>query len=245
MRKFDVRTRTANGRPYTTLLGIVLAFALSACGDTGNAPEGPRLSEDGTEFIYEHIFKKGGKAVLTAAGRFPKTGADGVDRYYQDRRDDFHRLCEEMAEGFAGDIPYEMEEVYIIERNDDVLFSVLREVHVYTGGAHGYTAVYCETFSRETGELLALDDFFAAGREEYTALLLRYVDAKIDERPGDYWEDAKRIAREEFPYDTFVVTDDGVALIFPEYAVAPFATGTVRVDIPWSAAGEMLVLPTQ
>jgi hypothetical protein len=193
---------------------------------------------------YQNTFKQGGAETLTADGSFPQTGAAVIDAYYAGCRDDFERLCEARAEDAARDTtPYRIDADFTVECSAGGILSVSRHISQFSGGAHGSTAVYCETFSVGTGRLLTLDDFFAAGREEYTARLLESVLAVIDARPGEFWPDAKQLAEDLFPYDTFCITKDGVSLFFPEYNIAPFAAGTVRVDVPWGAVADIFTLP--
>jgi len=131
------------------------------------------------------------------------------------------------------------------EVNAGGVFSVSRVRYQYTGGAHGQTEIYNETFCASTGKLLQLDDFFTVGRDVYIERLLEFVDYTINKSPDEFWPDAKQTARDVFPYDTFVITKNGISLIFPEYNIAPFSTGTVRVDIPWGAVAEWFILPGQ
>ena len=194
--------------------------------------------------VYQNTFKKGGTATLTANGSFPQVGVAAVDTYYGFCRDDFERLCESLAEEAARDnTPYQFDADFTVECSAGGLLSVSRTVHRFAGGVHGSTDVYCETFSVADGALLTLDDFFTAGRDGYTARLLESVYAVIDASPGEFWPDAKQIAQDLFPYDTFCVTKDGVSLFFPEYNIAPFAAGAVRVNVPWGAVADIFRMP--
>lgn len=192
---------------------------------------------------YQNTFKRGGAAVLTADGSFPQVGVAAIDTYYLNCRDDFERLCESGAEEAGDGTPYQFDAGFTIEINAGGLLSVSRTVFQYRGGAHGGADIRCETFSAVSGKLLTLDDFFPAGRDEYTGRMLEYIDAAIDAAPGEFWPDAKQIARDLFPYDLFCVTKDGISLFFPEYNLSSYAAGTVRVDVPWGAVADIFVLP--
>ena len=194
--------------------------------------------------VYQNTFKKGGTTTLTANGSFPQPGATAIDAYYTRCRDDFERLCESREEEAGRDtIPYEFSADFSVECSAGGVYSVLRHIYQYTGGVHGSTDIACETFSVSSGLLLRLDDFFTVGREDYTARLLEHVYAVIDANPNEFWADAKSVARELFPYDTFCITKDGVSLFFPEYNLAPYASGAIRVDVPWGAIDDVFALP--
>jgi hypothetical protein len=181
---------------------------------------------------------------LTAEAAFPVTDIAAIDDYYENVKDDFYRLYSMRAEEAAEDMtPYRLEAGFAVEINRGGILSFSRTLYQYLGGAHGATDIFCETFLVSTGRLLTLDDFFTVGREVYTARMLEYVDAKIDQNPDEFWSDAKQIARELFPYDTFVVTLDGISLLFPEYNIAPYAAGIVRIDVPWGGLAEFFELP--
>jgi hypothetical protein len=181
---------------------------------------------------------------ILVEGTFPHTGHEVIDRYYERVRDDFSSLGERLTEDSVRDgRPYQLIAGYTVEYDTDGIFSVSRYIYCYTGGAHGMTDVFCETFSKRDGRLLHLDDFFSAGRDVYIPRLLEHIYLVIDSSPDEFWTDAKQIVEQVFPYGTFVVTGSGISLIIPEYNIAPFTTGIVRVDIPLSAVEDIFVLP--
>lgn len=194
--------------------------------------------------IWENTYKSGGTTTLSASGSFPKTGEADIDEYYTRVRDGFESVCEALAEDARKDEKtYECTAEFTVECNAGGLLSVARSTHRYTGGAHGTTDVICETFAIQTGALLTLDDFFTVSRDEYTDRLLEYVGYAVDANPEGFYADAKLIAKEVFPYDTFVVTRDGISLLFPEYNLGPYAAGTIRVDVPWGAIHDIFKRP--
>ncbi|MCL2003225.1 MAG: DUF3298 and DUF4163 domain-containing protein [Oscillospiraceae bacterium] len=193
---------------------------------------------------YQNTFRSGGEAVLTAGGSFPQTGSASIDAYYLALRDDFERLSESLAEAAAEDrLAYQLDAGFAVEMNAGGIYSVSRQIYQYFGGAHGSTAVYCETFSAATGRLLTLDDFFTVGQDAYTARLLEFVHHDIDRNPAEFSPEAKELARVFFPYETFVITPDGISLLFPEYNIAPFTSGIIRVEVPWGAVADIFTMP--
>jgi hypothetical protein len=206
-------------------LCFVLLFALAAC--TGrDLPSIPPPSETDGMFPPD---PSPPAVVQTAEGNFPQTGHPVIDAFYNAVRGDFERLAEILAEEGQS---YHLIADYSKEYDADGILSFSRFRYLDMGGAHGMTDVFCETFCADTGRLLTLDDFFTAGRDVYLPRLLEFIYAFIDRNPDEFWADSKQIAAEIFPFDTFVVTEGGLALLFPEYNIAPFSTGLVRVDIP-------------
>ncbi len=195
---------------------------------------------------YQHDFTDGDVVRLPAYGTFPQTGNADIDAYYQRCRDDFERKCGELAEDAGEDAAvYQSTSDYFVECNAGGVLSVSRTVHTNTGGAHGMTVVICETFSADTGLLLTLDDFFSVGRETYTPRLLETVMGLIDANPDLYWGDAKNLAEDFFPYDSFCVTENGVSLLFQEYTLGSYTAGIVRVDVPIEKISDIFILPSK
>ncbi|MDR1669273.1 MAG: DUF4163 domain-containing protein [Oscillospiraceae bacterium] len=193
---------------------------------------------------YQNDFTDGGVVRLPAFGVFPQTGDAVIDGYYERCRDDFERMCGELAEDAKSDAAvYQCNAEYFVECNAGGILSVSRMVHTNTGGAHGMTALICETFSVEEGILLTLDDFFSVGREEYTVRLRGVIERVIDANPERYWADAKEVAAQIFPYDVFCITQNGVSLLFHEYTLGPYTTGIVRIDVPLDEISDIFRLP--
>ena len=193
---------------------------------------------------YRNDFTDGDIVRLPAYGTFPLTGNADIDGYYGRCRDDFERKCEELAEYAKQDAAvYQSSSDYFVECNAGGILSVSRRVHTNTGGAHGMTVVICETFSTETGTLLALDDFFSVDRETYAARLLESVWSYLDASPELYWSDAKELAEDFFPYNDFCITEEGVSLLFQEYTLGSYTAGITRIDVPLDSISDIFRLP--
>ncbi|MDR1692185.1 MAG: DUF4163 domain-containing protein [Oscillospiraceae bacterium] len=194
--------------------------------------------------LYENDFTDGETVCLQAYGAYPQTGNPDIDGYYARCRDDFERMCGELSETAALDASvYQCVADYFVECNAGGVLSVSRTVYTNTGGAHGMTDLLCETFSAVTGELLSLDDFFSVDRDTYTARLLQNVNRVIDEHPDQYWDNAKELAAEVFPYDVFCVSEKGITLLYHEYTLGSYSTGIVRIDIPLEEIADIFTLP--
>jgi len=194
--------------------------------------------------VYEKTFSEGEIERLTASGSFPKTGTAAIDVFYESALEDFKRLSETLAEeaGSIGTLGH-LQAEFADEINAGGIFSVSRTISQNIGGGSGGMTAICETFSVETGALLTLDDFFTVERDVYTERILEYVDALIDDSPDGFWPDAKQIARDLFPYDTFCVTNSGISIFFSKYNIAPGTAGVVRMNIPWGGIAEWFELP--
>ena len=184
--------------------------------------------------------------VLDASGTFPKTGVAGIDQYFTFCRDDFERradgLSEEAAQGGFG--TYSLDSDYTVECSSGGIFSVSRRSSEYTGGVHGMTFVFCENFSVSTGRLLTLDDFFTVDQPTYTARLVSELHRLIDTYPDElFGQESKDIVEQVFPYDSFVVTKEGLSFIFEPYRIGPYSAGIVRLDIGWAAIYDIWQTP--
>lgn len=116
------------------------------------------------------------------------------------------------------------DKVYV---GQDVL-SVELLLSVYTGGAHGNTAVLGLNFDRSTGKLLTLDDAL-----KMTGLTLDQVSEKtttyLRKKLGDgFFAEGAKPTSENFA--VFTTSANAVTFIFSPYQVAPYAAGIQEVS---------------
>ena len=117
----------------------------------------------------------------------------------------------------------------------------------YFGGAHGMPYEMYYLFDTDTGERKTIKDFYKGNEEQFKKLV---VDASIQDWKKDkdykYYElyDPSQESEQRKDFETYVnfdmdieFTEKGIMVYYPPYAVAPFASGFVGVDIPYSDLG--------
>ena len=120
--------------------------------------------------------------------------------------------------------------------------------YYYYGGAHGNGNSYHYLFDTKTGERKTLKDLYGGTEEEFKDIALKY-SMESWKQNGEYYYyeydgDSKREAemKEDFAncisLDMGVsFEDDGIRLIYPPYAVGPYASGEIEVWVPYYALG--------
>jgi hypothetical protein len=103
----------------------------------------------------------------------------------------------------------------------------------YTGGAHGMQYTTTMTFNK-LGKMLKITDLFS-NPDAGLKLVSDYVKAEL--MKGEF-ADAGAIDAGASPtadnYQSFIITNQGLTVIFDPYQVAPYAAGIPRVDVPLS-----------
>ncbi|MCR4902495.1 MAG: RsiV family protein, partial [Butyrivibrio sp.] len=145
-----------------------------------------------------------------------------------------------------------LEQDYLITRADEVCVSILSQRTTDLGGAHGYTEYTSRNFDTATGQELEISDviadretlvdvlteslieaysedaFYASSEEGgLKAELKKFADCVYD--PENFTED-KAIYSFEWDF-----TADGVEVIFNAYAIAPYASGTIKALVPYGS----------
>ncbi|MDR0381783.1 MAG: DUF3298 and DUF4163 domain-containing protein [Oscillospiraceae bacterium] len=207
-----------------------------------------------TETHWEETARMGNNLVVAdvrcALPALPDDAPAAIRAYYDDKSRAFRQTGEELQRdarahyeasrsGEFDFVPYTLEQNFMVSYNQNGLLSVVRDISVFSGGAHGDILVETETFRLTDGRLLSLDDLFSVGRDEYRPRLMEAVCALIEKNPEDYYENYREVVEEYFPEETFALTEDGLALYYGTYTLAPFAGGIPRFEIPYGQLADI------
>lgn len=122
---------------------------------------------------------------------------------------------------------------YAVKLNKNGLLSVTITEYVYTGGAHGNTAVLAYVMNVATGQVYNLQDIFRPG-ENYCAQLEKIIRDEISTRdPKAYWFKGL----EQSP--SFYLIEEGLVVYFQPYEIGPWSTGVPRFVIPYSKLSKL------
>lgn len=138
------------------------------------------------------------------------------------------------------DEPYYVEIDYTVERNDGVLFSVLLDVYIEDGGAHGGEAPLCWTIlDQGEGAELQIGDLFNPG-SDYVNVLNGKIEDLIA-RDEDLSDDCEftSISAEQ----CFYLTDGELVVLFAESEITSYAMGMTEFRIPLSELPDILTIP--
>lgn len=165
--------------------------------------------------------------------QFYQTDATEFEKYcrlelYPDALNQFH-YSQETALTM---IPYEAMVTYKVTYNANGIVSLYFDRYLFTGGAHGTTKRYSDTWDLKTGRRLKLKDFYPAGTD-YKALLLAEISCQISRAPDQFFEYYRKLLQESFNASDFYMTDEGIVIYFQQYDIAPYASGIPQFLIPF------------
>lgn len=183
--------------------------------------------------------------VLTLELRWPRLPEEGpglrrVDRYYRREADQWRARWEgplyEQAKAAAQAArarshpfrPWEAALDYHVTLRQDGLLSLYTDAYEYAGGAHGVTVRRGGAWELPSGAVRTLRSCFPP-RCRWRRLALEQVARQIEARlaSGESWFDAdwrEKLPR-AFDPERFYLTEEGPAVFFPLYSIAPYAEG--------------------
>lgn len=135
------------------------------------------------------------------------------------------------------DFDYRFEPIY----EDEDVVTYLFGNYVYTGGAHGGSTVYGQTFLKETGRPLTMNDLLdtTGSNREYLLELIKSAmwEQYFNATENDYssLSDALLINPDEldFPAAAPFISDKGLSFIYQQYEIAPYSAGMPECTLSW------------
>ncbi len=186
---------------------------------------------------------------------------DSVKKVFDDDYKEFcARLEEESAEseeynnnlvddGTYNQLYYTDYKQPVLRRSDDKVVSINLVQYAYSGGAHGGEIDYTYNFDTQTGKLLDFTDLGDISAE-VKAYIFSYIDANENIKES-LFEEYKDTIETDFSDNTcslpFYLDGRGLTVIFPQYEIAPYATGKVFITVPYEEikSFEQKYLPTE
>jgi len=171
-----------------------------------------------------------------------------INRRIQAQVNDFYRyvsqnLYEQAVENYKNAMengfpfhPFEAVLQYEITYNQHCRLSLYHDQYEFTGGAHGNTTRFSDTWDVKNGQVVPLSSFFLP-EQDYRAFLIQQIiqqaDQEMQQNPGIYFEDYPALITEHFNPDNYYLTPSGVAIYYQQYDIAPYSTGIVVFTIPY------------
>ena len=150
---------------------------------------------------------------------------------------DFRKMLDENDEnGSQGMFSWSrVLEGHFLEPYNDMQ-SYLIYTYGYAGGAHGMDYEKGMTFSLSNGELITEADLF---EREYKPELSKILTAHLPESVSKEVYDMLFIKSIE-PNGNFYIDEDGITYVYERYEIGPYASGLVKVSVPWSELQSIL-----
>ena len=208
-------------------------------------------------FAAEREWTVEGVPVLWALARVPEPEpaadrtARRIRRFYRLQCRAFLRYCQrcllpqaaaEYRAALAASRPlpaFRAELSYQVTYRQGNLLSLWTQTREETGGAPLLTR-RGDTWDLAAGYPVPLKDFFPAGTA-WKKKLLAHAAAEAERREragaGRWREDWRRELRRRFNPQNFYLTEEGLALFYPMYAVAPASEGVPVFTMPYGEDG--------
>ena len=162
-------------------------------------------------------------------------------KHIQNSYNDYQKLKKSMekiqGEPLCKEAPsacqYEYNSSYKVLFNKDHKISILMYDYQFSGGAHGNTVVTTNNFNTDNGKRYKLDDIIT--KEANYAKVTTYAKEYIKQHPDVFFTDSDTLNAFKVTKDhAFYFVDEGIALIFQSYEVAPYSSGQPVIIIPSS-----------
>ncbi len=127
--------------------------------------------------------------------------------------------------------------VYTMTYNQNCTISLYFDKYEFTGGAHGNTVRYSDTWSLQKGIQIKLSRLFA--NQNYKGYIIKTINEQIAEQikngSNQYFENYSQLVAENFNEDNFYVTPKGIVIYYQQYEIAPYSSGIPTFTIPYSS----------
>lgn len=130
------------------------------------------------------------------------------------------------------------------------ILNVIAETDEYTGGAHPNAWSRWMNFEKNTGRLLTLNDVFMAGSEKpLCEMLQKALIAEMADRTGDkniqsledLHEEGILLTTDIYVPENFLLKKDKVLFLYNKYDIAPYATGTIDLSLPYAEVEKYMI----
>jgi len=122
----------------------------------------------------------------------------------------------------------------------DRYISIKIDFLTFFGGSHSSHDILTITYDTIENAVINLTDFLGTGDNKLEQLSLLTEKELFDKYPELGFAFNSSTYRSGFApkqenYKYWVLTDNGVIFFFPEYQIAPYAAGTLNVEIPFTS----------
>ncbi len=191
-----------------------------------------------------------GNMVLFQEAKYPEITSKydfddkSLDNYLTELNDNFKKSAESFIADnkqdsrevfeFRGydDGHYEHDESLNIERFNGGVLSILSNCYEYMMGAHGSTIITGYNYNWIDGKKIIFDELIS-DKTKLKELIVNYLENEFKEEINeDYKDTIDSFLSGEYEM-RFLVTDNGIDIIFNQYDIAAYAVGIITVPIDY------------
>lgn len=149
----------------------------------------------------------------------------------------YQSAAEEYEYSVKNGYPVRMFEAVVafnVTYNMDCTLSLYFDRYEYTGGAHGMTVRYSDTWDVKEARRIELAEIFPGYRSEINGIITADIAEQIEAGSGSYFDDYEKNLEEYFNPENFYLNGGGLVVYFQLYEIAPYASGIPEFTIPYS-----------
>ncbi len=168
-----------------------------------------------------------------------------INAYYHTKALEMQRTCRTelfdlAVEQYRDDIQnhypvrvFEAMLVYKVTYSSACIISLYFDRYQFTGGAHGTTTRYAQTWNLQKCAKVRLNELIVCqtGLKE---TVLNAVIQQIERSPELYFDKYMELVRETFNENSFYCTKKGITIFFQQYDIAPYSSGIREFLLPYS-----------
>ena len=193
--------------------------------------------------------------VLSYAIHYPRFSSERfrmtlsrINRYYEMEAIAYQMYCEhklfklaveQYEDSIKNGFPvrkFEALVVYTTTYNQNCTISLYFDKYEFTGGAHGNTLRYSDTWSLQKGIQIKLNSLFA--NQNYKEYIIMTINQQIAEQikngTNQYFENYRQLVTQYFNENSFYLTPEGIVIFYQQYEIAPYSSGIPTFTIPYS-----------
>ena len=195
--------------------------------------------DDGTElfsYSYQHM-----NLIFPDAAVADKVTLEFLNRVDTTNAESENILNMAKADCIENDqwIPYFYRVIYNPKRIDLGVMSLFGMQNSYSGGMHGNISCIAANYDMTTGDVLTFGSIMHenAQKEDFIEIVISYLKEHAEEYY--LYEDfetavRQRLSGDENQYEDFFFTTTGLNFFFSPYEIAPYSSGIITVEIPYS-----------
>ena len=173
----------------------------------------------------------------------------GINRFYQQKAHEYRQHCRTILYAQAAEqvlydpegqfpiVSYEAILDFSVTYNDDCILSLYFDRYEFTGGAHGHTVRFSDTWGLQGGRRLPVSAFIARPVYFKTYLIDKVIEQmqqNIESGQATYFEPHESNAIETFHAGNYYLTPKGLVVYYQQYDIAPYSSGIQTFLIPYS-----------
>jgi len=168
-----------------------------------------------------------------------------INKFYKEKALEYQEHCKDelfnaAVEQYKYDVEngfpirsYEALQVFESTYNCGCIISLYFDQYEYTGGAHGNTLRYSQTFNLQKCSRITLKQLFDCSLD-YKTYILKQVKTQIEQDTSIYFDNYAKLIVDAFNEKSFYCTSEGLVVYYQQYDISPYSSGIREFLIPYS-----------